>query len=279
MLRRLLALAVLLLPASLYAQGAGTPAFRGQVLFPLTFTPDNTYDIGASGATRPRTGYFGTSVVTPALTVSGLTSGRVPVAGTGGLLGDFSGLTFDGTSLTATRVATAAGSCANVSYRMTDNDTGLAEITAANWAWCVNGTERARLGSGGDISSTGGFLMGTSVSGADTSLNRISAGVAAISSGASRRHLMGGGAAVASAAALPAPVAALYHITGTTNITSITSTNIGTGTCITLIFDGVLTFTNGGNLVIGTDYITTANDNWHGCFDGTNWHELSRKAN
>jgi len=26
---------------------------------------DNTYDIGASGATRPRTGYFGTSVVSP----------------------------------------------------------------------------------------------------------------------------------------------------------------------------------------------------------------------
>jgi hypothetical protein len=29
---------------------------------------DNTYDIGASGATRPRTGYFGTSVVTPIIT-------------------------------------------------------------------------------------------------------------------------------------------------------------------------------------------------------------------
>jgi hypothetical protein len=30
----------------------------------LLFT-DNTYDIGASGATRPRTGYFGTSVISP----------------------------------------------------------------------------------------------------------------------------------------------------------------------------------------------------------------------
>lgn len=34
---------------------------------------DNTYDIGASGATRPRTGYFGTSIVTPAATVSNVT--------------------------------------------------------------------------------------------------------------------------------------------------------------------------------------------------------------
>ena len=33
----------------------------------LTFGTDNTYDIGASGATRPRTGYFGTSVVTPTI--------------------------------------------------------------------------------------------------------------------------------------------------------------------------------------------------------------------
>jgi len=30
---------------------------------PLLFSPDNTYDLGASGATRPRSGYFGTSIV------------------------------------------------------------------------------------------------------------------------------------------------------------------------------------------------------------------------
>lgn len=32
---------------------------------PLIFTADNTKDIGASAATRPRTGYFGTSVIAP----------------------------------------------------------------------------------------------------------------------------------------------------------------------------------------------------------------------
>ena len=37
----------------------------------LLFTVDNTYDIGASGATRPRTGYFGTSVVSPLVTNAG----------------------------------------------------------------------------------------------------------------------------------------------------------------------------------------------------------------
>jgi hypothetical protein len=36
----------------------------------ITMGADNTYDIGASGATRPRTGYFGTSVVTPIATIT-----------------------------------------------------------------------------------------------------------------------------------------------------------------------------------------------------------------
>lgn len=35
----------------------------------LIFSADNADDIGASGATRPRTGYFGTSVVTPLATI------------------------------------------------------------------------------------------------------------------------------------------------------------------------------------------------------------------
>jgi len=35
----------------------------------LLWTTDNTLDIGAVAATRPRTGYFGTSVVSPAYTV------------------------------------------------------------------------------------------------------------------------------------------------------------------------------------------------------------------
>ncbi len=42
----------------------GTSGFTGN----MVFTTDNTYDIGASGATRPRTGYFGTSLVTGLVT-------------------------------------------------------------------------------------------------------------------------------------------------------------------------------------------------------------------
>jgi hypothetical protein len=41
----------------------------GTVNSNVIFT-DNTYDIGASGATRPRTGYFGTSVISPLATLT-----------------------------------------------------------------------------------------------------------------------------------------------------------------------------------------------------------------
>lgn len=41
---------------------------------PLLFSADNTYDIGASGATRPRTGYFGTSLISPIASLTGATS-------------------------------------------------------------------------------------------------------------------------------------------------------------------------------------------------------------
>lgn len=55
----------------------------GQVEFGdhLIWTTDNTKDIGASGATRPRTGYFGTSVNTPA--ISNLTSNGFVKTGSG----------------------------------------------------------------------------------------------------------------------------------------------------------------------------------------------------
>jgi len=43
---------------------ADTLTVNATITSNLIFT-DNTYDIGASGATRPRTGYFGTSLITP----------------------------------------------------------------------------------------------------------------------------------------------------------------------------------------------------------------------
>jgi hypothetical protein len=47
----------------------------------LLFSTDNTLDIGAAGATRPRTGYFGTSLITP-LIGNGITGIKIGSSGT-----------------------------------------------------------------------------------------------------------------------------------------------------------------------------------------------------
>jgi hypothetical protein len=90
---------------------------------------------------------------------------------------------------------------------------------------------------------------------------------------------IGGGVAVASAAALPVPTGNVFHVTGTTNITSITSTNVGAGTVVTLIFDDVLTFTDGNNLKLAGNFVTSADDTITLAYDGSNWFEIARSVN
>lgn len=115
----------------------------------------------------------------------------------------------------------------------------------------------------------------------DTGFFRHAAGVIKATDGAATniKAFIGGGAAVASATALPAPTGRIFHVTGTTNITSITSTNHQSGVCIMLIFDDVLTFTDGSNLVLAGDFVTTANDTISLCYDGTSWFETGRSVN
>jgi hypothetical protein len=85
--------------------------------------------------------------------------------------------------------------------------------------------------------------------------------------------------AVASVAALNLPVGfTLFSITGTTNITSITALGHG-GQTVTLIFAGILTVTDGGNLKLAGNFVTTADDVITLTCDGTNWYEVSRSVN
>lgn len=114
----------------------------------------------------------------------------------------------------------------------------------------------------------------------DTALAKSAAGVVKVTDASSGiRGLLGGGAAVASAAALPVPTGRVFHVTGTTNITSITSTNFQTGVVITMIFDGVLTVTDGSNLKLAGNFVTAADSTLSLVYDGTNWYETSRSAN
>ncbi len=76
---------------------------------------------------------------------------------------------------------------------------------------------------------------------------------------------------VASAAALTLPLGVkVFLISGTTNITSIVATGWA-GRRVTLIFQGVLTLTDGGNLKLGGNFVTTADDAIDLVCDGTSW--------
>lgn len=86
------------------------------------------------------------------------------------------------------------------------------------------------------------------------------------------------GVALASAAALPTPTATVHHVTGTTNVTSIVG-NGAAGQEVTLIFDGILTFTDGNNLKIAGNLVTTADDTITLRSDGVNWYEVGRSVN
>lgn len=68
-----------------------------------------------------------------------------------------------------------------------------------------------------------------------------------------------------------------YKITGTTNITTLTAGL--EGRIVVLHFNGILTFTDGNNIKIAGDFVTTADDTITLVSDGTNWYEISRSAN
>lgn len=87
---------------------------------------------------------------------------------------------------------------------------------------------------------------------------------------------------VASVAAVTLPLGSKAHehfiISGTTNITSIVATG-WTGRTVTLVFQDVLTFTDGSNLKLAGNLVTSADDTITLFCDGTNWFETGRSVN
>ena len=88
---------------------------------------------------------------------------------------------------------------------------------------------------------------------------------------------------LASATALLVPTLGdIFSVTGTTTITSIAPSAVNSnfnGRKITLIFAGALTFTDGGNLKLAGNFVTTADDTITLVCNGTNWFELCRSVN
>ncbi len=72
----------------------------------------------------------------------------------------------------------------------------------------------------------------------------------------------------------------VFHVTGTTNITTLDNCDAdNAGWAVTLIFDGILTFTDGNNLILEGNFVTSAGDTISLVCDGTNWYETSRANN
>lgn len=85
---------------------------------------------------------------------------------------------------------------------------------------------------------------------------------------------------VASAATTALTTGNVFHITGTTDITTLNTCDAtNNGRVVFLVFDGVLTFTDGGALKLAGNFVTTADDTITLACDGTNWYELDRSVN
>jgi hypothetical protein len=83
---------------------------------------------------------------------------------------------------------------------------------------------------------------------------------------------------IASATTATLPVNGdFFNITGTTNITSVTASR--PGRMVVLKFADILTFTDGSNLKIAGDLVTSADDTISLVCDGTNWYEVCRSVN
>ena len=131
---------------------ADTLTVNSTITSNLIFT-DNTYDIGASGATRPRSLFLGSNA-----TVGGLTATRVVFAGTGGLLSGSSNMTFNGTTLTVADITDSSLTSGRVLFA----GTGGNLVDSANFTW--NGSTLAITGAltatgNSTFSSTGALTI------------------------------------------------------------------------------------------------------------------------
>ena len=112
----------------------------------------------------PQNIHTGASPTFTGLTVSGLTSGRIPVAGSGGLLGDDADLTFATDSLTATKVVAPT----SVSTPLIITASGALGVTPASGS-NVNVT----------LATTGDLVVNTNHLVVDTSAASVGVGTAA----------------------------------------------------------------------------------------------------
>jgi hypothetical protein len=158
------------------------------------------------------------------------------------------------------------GSYGNI--KTANGDNGLGFRPGTDSVIFFMNTSGMKTGSNLSIGFTNGSDDATAT--LDTRLTRAAAGVMA----------MGGltTPTVASGTTITA-TSNVFHVSGTTTITSVTNAAAYANACIDIIFDGVLTFTDGSNLKLAGNFVTTADDAIRLCSDGTNWFEFGRSVN
>jgi hypothetical protein len=163
------------------------PLAGGTLTGNLIFSTDNTLDIGANGTTRPRTGYFGTSVISPVVNattgfqINGASNSGTILKGNGtnfiqstetyaapGTSGNV--MTSDGTnwtsvaptgvSLSSLSVATATNTIDNTNYAQTWNwsTANTQNPLSMNFNALTTGSALSLLTSNASLASTNGFF-------------------------------------------------------------------------------------------------------------------------
>jgi hypothetical protein len=298
-------LVLLLLPATSYAQvvgggpvigGGGSGGGSGDVTGPSSSTDnalvrfDSTTGkiIQTSNLTCSDVSGVTTTLatITPAATTGATVAGQAlaitaspAVAST-----DTAGAAAGG-AISITAGAAARNASGNASGGDINLTTGAGIGTGSGGSVIVSSLNTNRLydlagnfyltSSGIQIATGNNFRWGN-----DTAFSRTAAGVIRVTDASTGiRGLLGGGTAVASATAMPVPTGRVFHVTGTTTLTSVLATNFQSGVVVTLIFDGILTVTDGSNLKLAGDFVTTADDVLTLAYDGSNWFEVSRSVN
>ncbi len=171
-----------------------------------------------------------------------------------------------------------------------DLTTGIWSDFASSIAFSTGGVQRVRIGgtfvrvaNSGIFSNLTDTDTGMQLLSPDT-LALVTGGVDALAIDANQNVTTGAAsymykdsANVASATTTALPAGNLFHITGVTAITTLNTCDAtNNGRLVNLIFDGVLTFTDGNNLTLAGNFTTAADSAILLVCDGTNWLEQSR---
>lgn len=147
---------------------SGTTVSSWTMYTHLLMSGDNTYDIGASGATRPRRIFVGTEVLAPAGTFSGdVTCDELDLTNAaGGIYGGPTALTLFSSGGTANVTVADAG---NVTFRSGSVLSGITTVTATNLGGTLTTASQSNITILGAASvAFGGAITGVSTLGVTT---------------------------------------------------------------------------------------------------------------